>query len=295
MTFLSEWGGGGLSAVGHTDILNRTISWLQNRYKCPTLKETIEQYVLEAGLTAEEVASIRANMLEPIPEEAVETGIEIVSAPEKTSYNEGVDLLDLAGGRIAVNYSNGTRKELRMGVDMISGFDVTVPGEQTLTVTYAGQTAQFDVEVIAKQMTGIAVTVLPTKLEYVAGEEFDPTGMEVTAYYDNGASEVLDPGAYEISGFEPTAGEHTVTVSVGELSDSFAVTVESATARGDMDGDGEITVADALKALRIAAKLVEPTQEDVAIGDVDNDGEITVADALKILRVAAKLVDAGTL
>ncbi|MBO4584538.1 MAG: leucine-rich repeat protein [Clostridia bacterium] len=64
-----------------------------------------------------------------------------------------------------------------------------------------------------------------------------------------------------------------------------------AIAKGDMDGDGEITVADALKALRIAAKLVEPTEQDIAIGDTDGDGEITVADALKILRVAAKLID----
>ncbi|MBR5769908.1 MAG: tyrosine-protein phosphatase [Clostridia bacterium] len=64
MTFLSEWGGGGLSAAGHTDILNRTISWLANRYKGSTLQENVEAYVLEAGLTAEEVAAIRANMLE---------------------------------------------------------------------------------------------------------------------------------------------------------------------------------------------------------------------------------------
>ena len=64
MTFLSEWGGGGLSAAGHTDILNRTISWLANRYKGSTLQENVEAYVLEAGLTAEEIAAIRANMLE---------------------------------------------------------------------------------------------------------------------------------------------------------------------------------------------------------------------------------------
>ncbi|MBR5769786.1 MAG: dockerin type I repeat-containing protein, partial [Clostridia bacterium] len=70
---------------------------------------------------------------------------------------------------------------------------------------------------------------------------------------------------------------------------------EGGAMKGDMDGDGEITVADALKALRIAAKLVQPTEEDIALGDVDNDGEITVADALKILRVAAKLADASSL
>ena len=60
--------------------------------------------------------------------------------------------------------------------------------------------------------------------------------------------------------------------------------------KGDMDGDGSITVSDALAALRIAAKLAEETDEAVSIGDIDGDGSITVSDALAILRVAAKLV-----
>ena len=63
--------------------------------------------------------------------------------------------------------------------------------------------------------------------------------------------------------------------------------------KGDPDNDGYITVADALTALRVAAKLVEPTAHLIATCDVDGDGEITVADALSILRVAAKLVDAS--
>ena len=62
-----------------------------------------------------------------------------------------------------------------------------------------------------------------------------------------------------------------------------------------MDFDGEITVADALRALRIAAKLVKATDEDYQTGDVDGDDAITVADALKILRVAAKLADYDSL
>ncbi|MBQ6552571.1 MAG: dockerin type I repeat-containing protein, partial [Clostridia bacterium] len=61
--------------------------------------------------------------------------------------------------------------------------------------------------------------------------------------------------------------------------------------KGDFDFDGEITVSDALAALRIAAKLAEETPLSIRIGDTDGDGEITVADALAILRVAAKLAD----
>ncbi len=61
--------------------------------------------------------------------------------------------------------------------------------------------------------------------------------------------------------------------------------------KGDFDGDGEISVADALAALRIAAKMAVCTENDLRIGDIDADGEITVSDALAILRVAAKMSD----
>lgn len=65
--------------------------------------------------------------------------------------------------------------------------------------------------------------------------------------------------------------------------------------KGDFDGDGKITVADALYALRIAAKLVPETLEAIAVGDTDGDGRLTVSDALAILRVAAKLASPGSL
>ena len=51
----------------------------------------------------------------------------------------------------------------------------------------------------------------------------------------------------------------------------------------------EITVGDALKALRVAAGLEEATAELVAAYDKDGDGEITVYDALAVLRIAAGL------
>ena len=71
----------------------------------------------------------------------------------------------------------------------------------------------------------------------------------------------------------------------------YAVEVILGTKKGDLDADGEITVADALSALRIAAKLAQATENDILIGDIDLDGEITVSDALAILRVAARMAD----
>ena len=75
----------------------------------------------------------------------------------------------------------------------------------------------------------------------------------------------------------------------------FVPMEEGGVMKGDMDGDGEISVADALAALRIAAKLAPETAASVEIGDTDGDGHVTVSDALAILRVAAKLADPSSL
>lgn len=58
---------------------------------------------------------------------------------------------------------------------------------------------------------------------------------------------------------------------------------------GDPDGDGAVTVSDALFALRAAAGLLSPTEEEEARADSDLDGVITVADALSALRCAVGL------
>ncbi|MBQ9557422.1 MAG: leucine-rich repeat protein [Clostridia bacterium] len=61
--------------------------------------------------------------------------------------------------------------------------------------------------------------------------------------------------------------------------------------KGDADGDGEVTVGDALVALRISVRLADATESLLACCDTDGDGEITVSDALAILRVAVRLAD----
>ena len=91
-------------------------------------------------------------------------------------------------------------------------------------------------------------------------------------------------------------GEYTLGYSAQDsdgnvTARTFEITVVSARVRGDLDGDGEVTVSDALAALRIAARLTESTPDKLAAGDADGDGDITVVDALAILRVALKLAD----
>lgn len=55
---------------------------------------------------------------------------------------------------------------------------------------------------------------------------------------------------------------------------------------GDVDGDGSVTVSDALICLRAAMGVIPQDGSLLLEGDIDCDGELTVADALAILRRA---------
>ena len=58
---------------------------------------------------------------------------------------------------------------------------------------------------------------------------------------------------------------------------------------GDADGDGAVTVSDALIVLRFSMGLIGASDLNANAADIDGDGEITVSDALIILRTAMGL------
>ncbi len=77
-----------------------------------------------------------------------------------------------------------------------------------------------------REMTGIAVTALPEKTVYLWGESFDPTGMRVSALYDDGtAKDITEASAVSPSLFL-TAREQTVTVRYEDFTAAFSVTVK---------------------------------------------------------------------
>lgn len=63
-------------------------------------------------------------------------------------------------------------------------------------------------------VTGIEVTAAPTRTSYTVGDAFEPAGLEVSARYSDDTVIALEPGAYELSGFDASEpGERTITVS----------------------------------------------------------------------------------
>lgn len=63
--------------------------------------------------------------------------------------------------------------------------------------------------------------------------------------------------------------------------------------KGDVNGDGKIRYDDALLTLRIAVKLVRPTNDQRYAADMDDDGEVRSNDALLILNGLSGLAAPG--
>ena len=141
------------------------------------------------------------------------------------------------------------------------------------------------------QITGIEVSVLPAKLSYVEGkEDLDLTGGRIALTYDNGSAKEIDLTEDMVSGFDNSVvGPQTLTVAYGGFTVTFEIEIVSRIVPGDVDGDEEVTVADALASLRAAIGLTQLEGDALAAADVDGDGAVTVSDALRILRKAAGL------
>ena len=153
----------------------------------------------------------------------VVTGISVKKAPNKTEYFVG-DSYNGTGLVVNVTYNNGTNKDITTGFTM-SGFSSAAAGKNTITVSYEGFTATFDVTIKAVELTGIEIAKQPTKTTFNTGDELDTAGLVLTLKYNNGTTKTTDTG-YTVSGYDTDkAGEQTITVSYEGFTATYKVTL----------------------------------------------------------------------
>ena len=153
----------------------------------------------------------------------VPTGITVKTAPNKTEYFVG-DSYDGTGLVVNVTYNNGTNKDITTGFTT-SGFSSATAGKNTVTVSFEGFTATFDVTIKAVELTGIEIAKQPNKTTFNTGDELDTTGLVLTLKYNNGTTGITDTG-YTVSGYDTnTAGEQTITVTYQGFTATFKVTL----------------------------------------------------------------------
>ena len=128
--------------------------------------------------------------------------IQIITPPTETAYEIG-DTIDLTGMVVHAFYSDGTSHEISNYT--YSPHVVSSASDTEVTITYTEdgitKTAIQDITVgNTPNLVSIAVSTPPTKVIYKAGEYFDPSGMVVTATFDNGTTKNVSGYTYSPTG-----------------------------------------------------------------------------------------------
>ena len=148
------------------------------------------------------------------------TEIKITKEPNKKEYKIGENF-DSTGMIVQAEYSNGT-------FNVVNKYSVPngrglKSGQTSVTISYTEggitKTVDQEITVLEEQapveLSEIKITNRPNKIAYKVGENFDPTGMVITAIYSDESSKMVTN--YEVeNGINLQAGQGSVTISYTE-------------------------------------------------------------------------------
>ena len=185
----------------------------------PTLLETAGDQRIEVsyqGQTAAFFVSVGAGQEEL-------TGIGVLTLPDKIKYTKG-DRLETAGLSIRAYTADGYR-DVTQGLSC-TPMELKQVGAQTITVSYGGKTCTFTVEVEdSARPASLTVAKLPDQLQYQVGDTLNTAGLVLRRYNGDGTSEDIYNGFSCDPWQLDTPGRQQITVSFGDLSCVYNVTV----------------------------------------------------------------------
>jgi len=206
--------------------------------------------------------------------------------------------LDLGGGTLKVTYEDGEVRSLPLSYAKTTGFDNTELGANTVTVTYAGYTATFDVNVVKATVTFVNYdgTVIGSA-QYAYGEEVvppeDPTRPEdsVGFYKFKGWDKEIVPcdgnatytaqytlwGRVEFKDFDGTV------LSTKEYAEGEQIEAPAEAPKRPADGTGIYNFIGWDRELGACSGNMVYTAMYELIGDVNLDGKVTEDDAIYLL------------
>ncbi|MCT8139602.1 bacterial Ig-like domain-containing protein [Anaerobacillus sp. CMMVII] len=148
--------------------------------------------------------------------------------------------LNLDGLKVTAVFSDGTEQVLSDSDYIVTGFDSSVVGTNTITINYNGVTRTIELEILSLSVTELEIKYFPAKTVYYKGDKFDPTGIVIVANYEDGykfADLSSDQYTFSISNLDGEgyefleAGIVEVTISSNETPETttaFNVTVKDA-------------------------------------------------------------------
>ena len=179
--------------------------------------------------------TVRADFSEDVPVGPSLSGITVSGAPTFCYIGE---TLDVSGMVVTAHYSDGASAAVTgYGLSETSW---TSPGTKTVSVSYGGRSASFDV--VVPTLQSIAVTSDPTRTVYGIGDSFDPTGMVVEAGYSEGAQYKRSVEASFTSSSFDSVGDVQVVLDYteGSITVRTSVAVKVVSYSGERMVDGSV-------------------------------------------------------
>lgn len=174
------------------------------------------------------------------------TGIEIATAPAKTTYIEGQNF-DKTGMVVNAVYNDDSRTPVTAYT--ITDGNALTAGKTSVTVSYTEggktKTAAQNITVESKKLVDIDIKAGPAKKSYVAGQNFDKAGMSVEAIYNDGSAKPITTFTVT-DGNALTIGKKSVTISYTEggitktATQSITVSAKALTGKVEIEGTAKV-------------------------------------------------------
>lgn len=211
--------------------LQLTVNYLNGSTQ--TIDSGFTAYPLQFETAGEQPISIEYNgyvcfySVNVRSEAEVVTGIGILALPSRLRYTVG-EYLDTTGLKVRIQTSQGYR-DVEASEVVCSPMALNTTGEQDILVSYGDKSCTFTVTILdPERPVSLSVETMPAKSIYTVGQNLDSTGLvlkQITNWQN---------AQYIYSGYTCTpiqmsnVGRQQITVSYGDLSTTFTVTVTEA-------------------------------------------------------------------
>ncbi|MCR4911933.1 MAG: bacterial Ig-like domain-containing protein [Bacilli bacterium] len=204
---------------------DKTVSWTVGDSSIASVRDGLVSALAKGSTVVTVIAStFTAQCNVTVNEKAVAPTLSSITV---TGYKERYELNEALSIVVKAQYSDRTEKTLAASEYQVTGFDSSTAGSKTVVVSYQGKQQIFTVEVVRpaeKVIASIAIAQEPTKKEYQLNQTLDLRGLKVVATYTDGTSaEIFNYGNSPLDSSTP--GEKTITISAGEKTATFKVTV----------------------------------------------------------------------
>ena len=200
------------------------------------------------------------------------TAISMKKTPKtEYKYNEAIDV---STGTISVTKGSGT-KDIAITSDMISGYDATKLGKQTVTVTYGGKTTSYEINV-KDYVTGISIApnAITGKYNSKLQDLINNNNIMYTITYAKaGAKTPVALAESMVSGYNKTSvTDQTLTVSYTDAD------TQSGTQGQTFKANLKVSLSNPTQSIAIKT---QPTKTQYGYGDtIDlSNGKITITKA----------------